>query len=136
VRFMAWHVEYFKANPTEHGRSSLIEEAKPIECGESLLLFISFEKKDIENKVDTIDKAVNEIQSIASQLKVNTLVLNPFAHLFADLARPEDAIAMLDELEKRLIDRRFNVCRLAFGMFYEIELKAKGHKLARISRSI
>jgi threonyl-tRNA synthetase len=136
MRFMAWHVEYFKAKPTEHGRSSLIEEPRPIECGESLLLFISFEKKDAENRIDTIDRGVNEIQSIASQLKINTLVLNPFAHLFADLARPEDAVAMLDELEKRLMDRHFNVCRLAFGMFYEIELKAKGHRLARISRSI
>jgi len=36
-----------------------------------LLLFISFEKGDVEKKVEIIDKAVNEIQTIASQLKVN-----------------------------------------------------------------
>ncbi|MFP3278608.1 MAG: threonyl-tRNA synthetase editing domain-containing protein [Candidatus Micrarchaeota archaeon] len=136
MRFMAWHVDYFKAFPTEHGRSSLVEEAKPVECGEALLLFISFEKGDVEKKVEIIDKAVNEIQTIASQLKVNTLILNPFAHLFADLAKPGDAVAMLNELSKRLEDRKFSVCRLSFGMFYEIELKAKGHRLARISRII
>ena len=56
--------------------------------------------------------------------------------MFADLAKPEDAVAMLSELSKRLEDRKFSVCRLSFGMFYEIELKAKGHRLARISRII
>jgi len=54
---MAWHVGYFKAFPTEHGYSSLVEEVKPVECGEALLLFISFEKSDVEKRVEIIDKA-------------------------------------------------------------------------------
>ncbi len=136
MRFMAWHVEYFKAHPTEKGRSSIVEDAKDIECGEAMLLFVSFEKGDYEKKVDIIDKAVNEVHSIASQLKINTIVINPFAHMFGELAKPNEAMDMLNELQKRLEDRGFNVLRLSFGMFYEIELKAKGHKLARISRII
>ncbi|MGC8710421.1 MAG: threonyl-tRNA synthetase editing domain-containing protein [Candidatus Micrarchaeia archaeon] len=133
---MAWHVEYFKAKPTESGRSTLVEDAKPIECGESLLVFASFEKSDESKETDIVDRAVNEIQSIASQLGINAIILNPFAHLFADLAKPQAANEMLNALYARLSDRKFSVCKLAFGMFYEIELKAKGHKLARISRII
>lgn len=133
---MSWHVEYFKAVPAERGRSNIIEDAEPIECGEGLLIFISFEKGDVLKEVDIIDRSVNEIQSIASQLGVNTIILNPFAHLFADLAKPDDAVRMLGELYSRLKDRGFKVCRLSFGLFYEIELKAKGHKLSRISRII
>jgi threonyl-tRNA synthetase len=133
---MAWHVEYFRAKPTEAGRSTLIEEAKPLDCGEALLVFASFEKTDEAKEIDIVDKAVNEIQAIASQLGINTIILNPFAHLFADLAKPQAANEMLNKLYLRLSDRKFTVCKLAFGMFYEIELKAKGHKLARISRII
>lgn len=133
---MAWHVEYFKAVPKGEGRSPLLEKGTPLDIGESLLVFISFEKGDIEKRVDIIDKAVIEISKIAGQIKVSTIVLNPFAHLFGELASPSDASLMLNDLYGRLKDRGFTVSKLAFGMFYEIELKAKGHRLARISRSI
>ncbi len=136
MRFMCWHVERFKAIPTEGGRSSLLEEGKPIESGEALLIFVSFEKSDEPKMVDTVDRAVNEIQSIAAQLGVYSVVLNPFAHMFGELSSPQAAQKMLGMLGSRLVDRKFAVQTLSFGRFYEIELKAKGHKLARISRII
>ncbi len=136
VRFMCWHVERFKAVPTEGGRSSLLEDGKPVESGEALLIFVSFEKADEPRMVDVVDRAVNEIQAIAAQLGVYSVVLNPFAHMFGELSSPSAAAKMLDMLSERLADRKFSVQRLAFGRFYEMELKAKGHKLARISRAI
>ncbi len=136
VRFLAWHVEYMKATPTEQGRSTLVEEAEPIRAENALLVFANFEKSDEARQVDIVDRAANEIMSITAQLKVNTIVLNPFAHLFAEPANLEAAKSMLDQLYKWLSDRNFNVQKLAFGMFYELELKAKGHRLSRIARSI
>jgi len=136
MRFLAWHVEYFKAVPSDTGRSSIVEDAKPISVGESLLVFASFEKGDEQKEVDIVDKAAIELQRIASQLGISSIVLNPFAHLFGELASPSEAVKMLDMLYTKLADRNFNVYKLAFGRFYEIELKAKGHKLARISRTI
>ena len=133
---MAWHLDYLNAMPTEKGRSDVIAEPVEIRVKNSLLLFVGFEKDDSQNKVDIIDRAVGEIIKISGNMGVSTLVLNPFAHMFADLAPPAEANAMMMGLMQRLAERNFEVHLMSFGYFYEMELKAKGHKLARISREI
>ncbi len=136
MRFLAWHVDYVRAVPTERGRSGLVEEAKPVSEENALLVFANFEKIDESRQDDVVGKATAEIASIAAQLKVTRIVLNPFAHLFGDPSRPEAAIEMLELIRAGLVGKDFEVQRLAFGMFYELELKAKGHRLSRIARSI
>jgi hypothetical protein len=133
---MCWHVDYFRARPSDSGRSAVVEEGRPLDVGEALLVFASFEKQDESDSARIVGKAAEEIAGIASQLKVRSIVLNPFAHLFGDLASPKAASGMLGELQAKLAAMGFEVNRLAFGIFYEIELKAKGHRLARISRII
>jgi threonyl-tRNA synthetase len=136
MRFLAWHVDYVRAEPAARGRSALVEESKPVKAENALLIFANFEKNDESHQADVIDKATSEISSIASQLKITAIVLNPFAHLFAEPSKPEVAISMLEQLYAGLAKRDFDVQRLAFGRFYELELKAKGHRLSRIARSI
>jgi hypothetical protein len=136
MRFMCWHVDYVKAFPKDTGRSSIIEKPEPVEAGESLLIFANFEKKDEAAKQDTVDRVSLEIQKIAMQLGVSTIVLNPFAHLFAENAAPQESMLMLVMLQKSLADHNYKVKKLSFGVFYELELKAKGHKFSRISRII
>jgi hypothetical protein len=136
MRFLAWHVDYVKAKPTERGRSDLVEEPKPIMAENALLVFANFEKNDESHPTEVTDKAAAEIASIASQLKITAIVLNPFAHLFGEPSKPQAAIDMLDQLYRGLLQKNLDVQKLAFGMFYELELKAKGHRLSRIARSI
>ncbi len=137
MRFLCWHVDYFRAKPAGKGRSTVIEEGKEIDVEKSaMLLFISFEKSDEPAAEDVLDRAVGEIGSIAAQLNEHTIILNPFAHLFGELSSPQFGAEMIEKLAERLKDRKFEVYRLSFGIFYEIELKAKGHKLARMSRKI
>ncbi len=133
---MCWHVERFRATPAERGRSTLVEHPEPVESGEALLLFVSFEKSDEPKLVDVVDRAVNEIISISGQVGVRAMVLNPYAHMFGELSSPQTAISGMDMLYTRLKDHGFTVQKLSFGMFYELELKAKGHRLARISRTV
>ncbi len=113
-----------------------MEEAKPVSAENALLVFASFEKSDEPRRAEVTEKAIAEIASIAAQLKVTRIVLNPFAHLFAEPSKPEVAIEMLEQLRAGLVSRSFDAQGLAFGMFYELELKAKGHRLSRIARSI
>ena len=133
---MCWHVDYVKAVPKDKGRSDLLESGVAVDAENAMLIFANFEKKDEQSKQDIIDSATFEIQKIAAQLGVSTIVLNPFAHLFTENASPQESMIMLSMLQKSLGDRNFNVKKLSFGVFYELELKAKGHKLSRISRSI
>lgn len=136
MRFLAWHVSRIVATPTEKGRSALVEPAEPVSATNALVIFASFEKSDESHPDDVVDKAATEIASIAEQLKVPSIVLNPFAHLFAVPSEPGPAKSMLEQLYRRLSDRNYQVQRLAFGMFYELELQVKGHRLSRIARSI
>jgi hypothetical protein len=136
MRFLAWHVDYVIAEPTEQGRSTLVEKPKRVKAENALLVFVNFEKSDESHQIDVIDRAINEITSIAAQLRIKAVVLNPFAHLFAEPSKPQTARDMLDQLHTGLAKKNLDVQRLAFGMFYELELKAKGHRLSRIARSI
>ncbi len=136
MRFLAWHVDYVTAKPTEKGRSTLVEDANPVKAENALLVFANFEKSDETHQEEVIAKAADEIAAIAAQLKVTEVVLNPFAHLFAEPAQLDVARDMLDGLRDQLLKRDFTVMKLAFGMFYEIELRAKGHRLSRIARTV
>jgi threonyl-tRNA synthetase len=136
MRFLAWHVDYLRAEPTERGRSTLVEEAKPVRAENALLVFANFERGDKSHQTNVVEKATAEIASIAAQMKVTAIVLNPFAHLFAEPSKLEVAVDMINRLHAGLLEKGFNVQKLSFEMFYELELKAKGHRLSRIARSI
>lgn len=136
VRFLAWHVEHFKAVPTERGRSEIVEDATVVEADNSLLVFANFEKNDESHQSEIVARASAEIASIVRNLKVQSVVLNPFAHLFAEPSSPASAVSMLKALEESLATNGIQVKRLAFGMFYELDIKAKGHRFSRIARRI
>ena len=139
MRFLSFHCEYFKYKATKRGRSKifeeLTEESKENELENVIVLFISVEKQD-ENKPDFIEKSIREIEKIINQLKVSNIVILSFAHLFGQLSSPEFGLEALKKLEYLLRGKGFTVIRPPFGWFNELELKAKGHPLSRISRII
>ena len=136
MRFLAWHVERVKADPTERGRSPIAEEPRPVSAENALFVFAQFEKSDESLPIDIVRKATDEIACLATQLMGAAIVLNPFAHLFAEPCRPEVAVEMLREVDQGLGARGLSVQRLSFGVFYELEMKAKGHRMSRIARTI
>lgn len=139
MRFLSFHCDYFSFETTERSRSKIYEELseqnKEGRLENVIVLFMSVEKKD-EKSTDFLDKTFNEIKSITSQLKVNNIVLLSFAHLFAELSSPKFALIALKKLEKILINNGYQVQRPPFGWFNELNFKAKGHPLSRVSRRI
>ncbi|MFX1356619.1 MAG: threonyl-tRNA synthetase editing domain-containing protein [Promethearchaeota archaeon] len=138
MRFLSFHCDYFKYKTTKRSRSKVFEELTDINKENALdnliLLFISTEKKD-ETNSKLLEKAVIEIEKIIKQIKVSNIVLLSFAHLFGDLSSPEFSLRILKDLEV-LLKERYTVLRPPFGWFNELEIKAKGHPLSRISRKI
>ena len=124
---------------TQRGRSEVIEqvtdENREKRVENALVLFISMEKAD-EANASIIDRAVDEIGKILDQLKIQTVVLNPFAHLFGELSSLSYAQDALKTLGEKLAGRGHLVTRIPFGWFNEIEMRAKGHPLSRIGRRI
>jgi len=139
MRFLSFHCDYFKYKATKRSRSKIFEELTE-ENRENgfenvIALYISVEKRD-EDSTEFISKAIKEIEKIATQLKVSNVIVLSFAHLFGELSNPEFGLKTLKNLEKKLVENGFNVLRPPFGWFNELELKAKGHPLSRISRKI
>ncbi|MHA1651212.1 MAG: threonyl-tRNA synthetase editing domain-containing protein [Candidatus Helarchaeota archaeon] len=139
MRFLSFHVDYFWYKVTKRGRSKVFEElsGRPREnrIENAIVFFLSIEKQD-ETNAQVIEKCLNEIKKMMTQLKVSNLVLVPFAHLFGELSSPEFALNTLQKLSSKLNEMGYSVLRLPFGWFHELELKAKGHPLSRISRII
>jgi threonyl-tRNA synthetase len=139
MRFLSFHVDYFRYKVTEKGRSKVIEEilegSKENQVDNALVLFISMEKSD-EAKTEIIEKGIIEIEKITKQLKVSTIVIIPFAHLFGQLSSLEYAFESFKKIEFLLKLKDYSVLRLPFGWFNELEMKAKGHPLSRISRIV
>lgn len=139
LRFLSFHVNYFWYKVTKKGRSSIIEkiteENKENHVENALVLFISMEKRD-EVSQGLINRSITEIEKITTQLKISKIVIVPFAHLFGKLSTLEFAFESFKEIESELKQRGFSVIRLPFGWFNELEIKAKGHPLSRISRTI
>lgn len=138
MRFLAWHVDYFKCRITEKGRSPVVEEYDDPEtvAAEALLVLASVEKEDEAAPERVAAKAVAEIAAHASNLKAQTVVLHPFAHLFGQLSRPAVAVQVLKIIEEGLRARGLVVFRTPFGWFNTLEIQAKGHPLSRIARTV
>jgi threonyl-tRNA synthetase len=140
MRILMLHVDRFISTVTEKGRSKVIEDINPdsktTDVDEALLVLASVEKNDESSHKSVVKKVVSEISEHARKLKVHRIILHPFAHLFADLSKPETALEILKLSEKGLIQSDFEVVRTPFGWFNSLELKAKGHPLSRVARVI
>ena len=139
MRFLSFHVDYFWYKVTKRGRSKVFEDItetiKENKVKNALVFFISMEKRD-ENNPEILNNSVKEIEKVIKQLNVSILVLIPFAHLFGKLSSPEFALDSLKKINSKLQMKGYSVLRLPFGWFNELEMKAKGHPLSRISRII
>ncbi|HEY0090335.1 MAG TPA: threonyl-tRNA synthetase editing domain-containing protein [Candidatus Lokiarchaeia archaeon] len=139
MRFLSFHVDFFRYNVTTKGRSTVIEditeENKKNQVQNALVLFISMDKSD-EANAEILEKGINEIEKITKQLKISNIVIIPFAHLFGQLSSLEYAFESFKNIESLLKLKSYSVLRLPFGWFNELEMKAKGHPLSRISRIV
>ncbi len=139
MRFLSFHVDYFWYKVTKKGRSSVIEEIteenRENRVENAIVLFISMEKRDEQNP-DILKKSIIEIKKIIKHLKISDLVILPFAHLFGQLSSLDYAFESFKKIESMLKLKGYSILRLPFGWFNELEMKAKGHPLSRISRII
>jgi hypothetical protein len=137
MRILMWHVDHFAAEPTERGRSKVADAAPPtVSVEDALVIFVQAEKSDEPDPETLADRTADAIGQVAAQLKVATIVLHSFAHLFGELAAPAVARQILDTIQARLEARRFAVHQTAFGWFNRLDLRAKGHPYSRQARQL
>ena len=138
MRFLIMHVNSFCCTITTRGRSKVYEEYDdPVtRVDEALVVFASVEQGD-ERAPDLVAKRASiEIIKLAAQLKVTTIVLHPFAHLFGELSAPQVAIDVLSRTQQELLNAGLRSYRTPFGWFNTLQINAKGHPLSRVARTV
>jgi Archaea-specific editing domain of threonyl-tRNA synthetase len=137
MRLLIWHVDHFASEPTERGRSKIADDTPPsVRVDEALAVFAQAEKADEPEPEAMAERAADAIGRVAAQLKVQTVVLHSFAHLFGELADPTIARQILDATQARLEARGLTVAQTAFGWFNRLDMRAKGHPLSRQARQL
>lgn len=132
MRILQTHVDYIEYEPIEKE----IEMAEPVDMGKNklenlLVLFTSVEKGD---GTSTAIKAIDEIKEFLGKIKTNRILIYPFAHLSRDLAKPREALEVLESMERRAKELGIETHRAPFGWNKAMELKVKGHPLAEQSK--
>lgn len=138
MRLLMLHVDAFACRITERGRSPVVEPPEPRETavGEALVVLAAAERGDEAAPERVACRAAGEIAGQAGRVKTATVVLHPFAHLFAELAPPAAAVDILRRTASFLAERGLAVYRTPFGWFNTLELRAKGHPLSRVARIV
>ncbi|MBM4258727.1 MAG: hypothetical protein FJ147_22855 [Deltaproteobacteria bacterium] len=138
MRFLILHVNSFCCTITEKGRSKVYESYDdPVtRVNDALVVLSSVEKGDERNPALVAQRACTEITKLVAQLKVTTVVLHPFAHLFAELGPPEAAIDVLSRTQQELATKGLHCVRTPFGWFNSLQIDAKGHPLSRVARIV
>jgi threonyl-tRNA synthetase len=138
MRLLVLHVDYFRSEITEKGRSPFVEayEERATELHDGLVVLASVEKSDEGREAEVGQHAAAELADLARKVGVQRLVLHSFAHLFAELAKPPAAVAALQATEAALRAAGYEVTRTPFGWFNTLEIRAKGHPLSRVARTI
>jgi threonyl-tRNA synthetase len=138
MKILSLHCDYIKFKPLKKALRQP-EELSERRQGEivvdnPLVLMIAVEKQD-ESNPDLVKRLIKEVKELAKQVKVDKLVLYPYAHLSSSLSKPDFALKTLEEAEKKL-KKDFKIERAPFGYYKEFELKVKGHPLSELSRDI
>ncbi|MBN2101600.1 MAG: threonine--tRNA ligase [Candidatus Aenigmarchaeota archaeon] len=137
MKILMLHSDHIEWEP----KKKAIKSAEEVEKGvsrmeEALVVFSAVEKVDEPNPQSCVEKTVESIVKNTEQLKVENIVVYPYAHLSSSLSNPAVALEVLKGIEKALKEKGFNVKRAPFGWYKAFEVKCKGHPLSELSREI
>ena len=129
-------ISFEARSPAVKSPSPLTEDTAKGEAKEALVVFFSVEEEDVNDRETIVRKAVEAIADVLGQVKAERVVLYPYAHLSNRLAKPEAAKELGNELREAAQALPVPVSAAPFGYYKAFTLKAKGHPLSELSRTI
>ncbi len=133
MRILQLHSNYIVYMPVKK-EISIAEEAAKEEnrVEEVVVLFTAIEAGDNLAKAK---QAIEDVHAFLQNLKVNRILLYPFAHLSSNLSEPAEALKLIKEMEAYAKQKGIETYRAPFGWTKQFTLSIKGHPLAEQSRS-
>lgn len=124
---------YHATKKTKMAEQADLREDRMEEC---VVLFCCVEKLDEKNPLHVVESAAANVKARLEKLKVNRVLIYPYAHLTSTLGSPDCALGILKGLESALKEEHIEVKRAPFGWYKEFEIRSKGHPLADLSMTI
>jgi len=136
VRILSIHADRMWYHATK--KTKVAEQiAEREDCMEEcVVLFCCVEKLDEKNPAHVIESARQNVLSRLEKLRVDRVLIYPYAHLTSTLGSPAVSLEILTGLEKALKDEGITVKRAPFGWYKQFEIRGKGHPLADLSMTI
>jgi threonyl-tRNA synthetase len=100
---------------------------------EVAVLFTAVEEGDDEN---VARKAMENTKASLDKLKVNKVLIYPYAHLSNNLAKPADALKVLNEMKRAAKELGLETYSTPFGWCKKFSISIKGHPLAEHLRVV
>jgi len=108
-------------------------EKKKQRLEELAVLFTCIEEGDDK---DVVRRAVEETKASLDKLKVNRILIYPYAHLSNTLAKPTDALKIIKAMERIAKGMGIETYRTPFGWCKKFSISIKGHPLAEQFRMV
>ena len=133
MRILQLHADYVEYQPVEKEIETAEDASKEkVRIDDVLVLLTCAEEGDDQS---VIGKAVAELKESLGKLKVDRVVVYPYAHLSSKLAHPGNAFILLKHFESACIEQGIKAHRAPFGWNKQFTIKVKGHPLAELSRN-
>lgn len=138
MRLLQLHCDYLQYKPerkaVKQGYEELqAEDLKQHRYENVLAVFTSVEAGDT---AQAAAKAAEAIKKNYEEVKAATILLYPYAHLSSNLAKPNDAVNVLNALLVEVRTFCPSTEKSPFGWYKSFELRCKGHPLAELSKTI
>jgi len=134
MRILQLHSNFIEYKPIQK-EIAMAEEAekKPVHLEDIVVLFTAVEEGD---DTQVAKKAIDEVQAFLEKLKVNRILIYPYAHLSSNLAKPAEALKIVKTMEAYAKEKNIETYRAPFGWNKQFAISIKGHPLAEQSRAI
>ncbi|MFH8080437.1 MAG: threonine--tRNA ligase [Candidatus Aenigmatarchaeota archaeon] len=128
MRILQQHVDFIEYLPIER-EIAIAEkiEKKLVRIEDVVVLFVAVEEGDNESLAKHAIKQINES---LKTIKVNKILIYPYAHLSSNLAKPSEALEIIRKMEDFAKKEGLEVYRAPFGWNKQFQLKIKAHPLA------
>jgi threonyl-tRNA synthetase len=133
MRILQLHSNFITFKPVEK-EINIAEEAQKEETRveEVVVLFTAIEEGD---NAALAQKAIDDARAFLGKLKVNRVLIYPFAHLSSNLSKPGEALSVIKEMETYAKQKGIETLRAPFGWNKQFTISIKGHPLAEMARS-
>src|ERR1035438_7994922 len=133
MRILQLHSNFIVFKPVEK-EINIAEEAEKVETRveEVVVLFTAIEEGD---NAAMAHKAVDDVRAFLGKLKVNRVLVYPFAHLSSNLSNPQEALKIIKDMEAYAKSKGIETYCAPFGWNKQFTISIKGHPLAEQARS-